>query len=121
MKEDKEFWDYLNHLIMNSRVMVDRPRGSIHPNYNDMVYPVDYGYLDGTTTNDGDGIDVWVGSEPFEYLKEFICTVDLGKKDVEIKLLLGCSHSEINKILDFHNQLSMRAFLVKKQKSSKGN
>ena len=114
MKEDHEFWEYLYQLVVICRVMVDRPKGSIHPNYDDLVYPVDYGYLEGTTTIDGGGIDVWVGSELYTHLKEFVCMVDLNKRDIEIKLLIGCSLSEINEILVFHNKYSMRAFLVKK-------
>lgn len=120
MNKDQEFWEYLNKLVVNGRVVVDRPKGSIHPNYDDLVYPLDYGYLEGTTSIDGGGIDVWVGSEPHPYLKEFVCTVDLNKKDVEIKLLIGCSLDETKEILDFHNQHSMRAFLITKHKSCNG-
>jgi len=120
MSEDQEFWEYLNQLVVNCRIVVDRPKGSIHPNYDDLVYPLDYGYLEGTTTKDGGGIDVWVGSEPYTYLNEFICTVDLNKIDLEIKLLIGCSLSEINEILDFQNKYSLRVFLIKKQKSCNG-
>jgi inorganic pyrophosphatase len=115
MNNDHEFWEYLNQIVVNCPIVVDRPKGSIQPNYDDLVYPLDYGYLEGTTTVDCGGIDVWVGSEPHSNLKEFICTVDLNKKDVEIKLLIGCSLSEINMILDFHNQHSMRAVLITKQ------
>ena len=32
-----------------------------------------------------------------------ICTVDLGKRDAEIKLLLGCTPSEAQVILQVHN------------------
>lgn len=114
MNFDQEFWEYLNHLLVNNRIVVDRPKGSIHPNYDDLVYPLDYGYLEETTTIDGGGIDVWVGSEHHSILKEFVCTVDLNKNDVEIKLLIGCTLGEIQRILDFHNQHSMRAFLITK-------
>jgi len=112
MNEDQEFWEYLNQLVVSSRIVVDRPKGCIHPSFDDLVYPLDYGYLEGTTTIDGGGMDVWVGSKPYSYLKEFVCTVDLYKKDVEIKLLIGCSRDEIIEILKFHNQQSMRALLI---------
>ena len=112
MNIDQEFWEYLNVLYTNSCFVVDRPKGSIHRKNKDLIYPLDYGYLEGTTTIDGGGIDVWVGSEHHMIVKEFICTVDLYKKDVEIKLLIGCTLGEIQKILDFHNQHSMRAYLI---------
>jgi len=115
MNIDQEFWEYLNQLVVSSRIVVDRPKGCIHPSFDDLVYPLDYGYLEGTTTIDGGGMDVWVGSKPYVYLNEFVCTVDLYKKDVEIKLLIGCSRDEIIEILEFHNQQSMRALLITKK------
>ena len=50
-----EFWVYLDRMVGTSRIVIDRPRGSAHPHYPDLVYPLDYGYLDGTTTVDGGG------------------------------------------------------------------
>ena len=116
MDENREFWEYLNRLVVGCNVVVDRPRGSKHPDYDDLVYPLDYGYLEETTAVDGDGIDVWVGSEPGLDIKEFVCTVDLNKQDIEIKLLIGCSPIEIKGILNFRNRDSMRAFLIKKDR-----
>jgi inorganic pyrophosphatase len=115
MDKDHEYWEYLNQLVTNCRIVMDRPKGSIHPNFDDLVYPLDYGYLEGSTTVDGGGQDVWIGSDPHSLVKEFFCTVDLNKKNVEIKLLIGCSPDEINPILDFLNQRSMRAFLIRKR------
>ena len=117
MDENWDFWEYLNKLVVDCNVVVDRPRGSKHPDYDDLVYPLDYGYLEGTTIVDGGGIDVWVGSDPYLDLKEFVCTVDLNKQDIEIKLLIGCAPSEIEDILNFHNRNSMRAFLITKNQS----
>lgn len=117
MGENQEFWEYLNRLVKDCDVVVDRPGGSKHPDYDDLVYPLDYGYLEGTSTVDGGGLDVWIGSEHSSDLREFICTVDLNKKDIEIKLLIGCSPSEIKDILNFHNRYSMQAFLITKDRS----
>ena len=36
------------------KITVDRPKGSCHPRYPDLYYPVNYGYVDGVTAPDGE-------------------------------------------------------------------
>lgn len=38
----------------------DRPRGSRHPDWPEMIYLLDYGYLDCTHAEDGGEVDVWL-------------------------------------------------------------
>jgi inorganic pyrophosphatase len=114
---DRPFWTHLDQLAATSRIVIDRPKGSAHPRYPDMIYPVDYGYLDGTTTVDGGGIDVWVGSTGATRPNAIICTVDLLKHDAEIKVLIGCSGDEQQVIVDFLNTNAMRALLIRRGKS----
>ena len=59
---EERFWDLAGELVGSSEVVIDRPRGSAHPKWGHIVYPLDYGYLARTTAMDGGGIDVWVGS-----------------------------------------------------------
>ncbi len=114
MNLDQEFWDFLEQLVATSQVVIDRPGGAAHPRYPDMIYPVNYGFLEGTTTVDGAGIDVWVGSLDPVRVNGILCTVDLMKRDVEVKLLLGCTEEEIDKILDVLNSQWFRAILVRR-------
>lgn len=109
---EADFWTYLDRLLAAHAVVIDRPRGSAHPRYPSLIYPLDYGYLENTTTVDGDGLDVWVGSRPERSLDGLALTVDLHKRDAELKLLLGCTEAEKTIILDFLNGNSMRACLV---------
>ena len=39
---------------------VDRPLGSAHPMYPDLIYPINYGYVDGVFASDGEEQDVYV-------------------------------------------------------------
>ncbi len=110
----KEFWASLDELVAGDRIMIDRPKGSGHPRNPEIIYPLDYGYLENTTAVDGGGVDVWVGTGELGELTALVCTVDLNKRDAEIKLLVGCSEAEIERILAFHNGGSMRAILVKR-------
>jgi inorganic pyrophosphatase len=41
-------------------VTVDRPLGSCHPDYPDMRYPVNYGYIEGIIAPDGEEQDAYI-------------------------------------------------------------
>ena len=41
-------------------VTVDRPLGSRHPRHPDMVYPINYGYVEGTPGGDGEYQDAYI-------------------------------------------------------------
>ena len=111
-----EFWAALDKLAETSQIVIDRPKGSAHPRFTQYIYPLDYGYLEGTSSMDGEGIDLWLGTDPAEKLTAILCTVDLIKRDSEIKLLLGCTEEEIQTVLAFHNQSElMRGMLVRRE------
>ena len=112
-----EFWDYLDRLVAEGRIVVERPKGSIHPLHPGLVYPLDYGYLEGARGADGDELDIWVGSLGLEKLDALVMTVDLDKRDAELKLMLGCTESEKQVVMDFLNGESMRAWLVQRDDS----
>lgn len=97
------FWHKLDQLVTEHERVIDRPKGSRHPRYPEMVYPLDYGYLAGTQAADGAPIDVWVGSLPERDVVAVVCTVDMKKHDTEIKILLGCTPEDQKTILALHN------------------
>jgi inorganic pyrophosphatase len=109
---NKEFWNILDKLIKGSTIIIDRPKNTAHPRWPDFIYPVDYGYLDDTTSSDGAGIDVWIGSGE-KKVDAIVCVVDLVKKDSEIKILIGCTDEEKENILEMHNRTeNMKGILV---------
>ena len=112
---DDAFWTALDQLLASGRVVIDRPRGTAHPRYPDMIYPLDYGYLADTTAMDGGGIDVWAGSDPARGLDAIMVTVDLMKRDSEIKLLIGCTEEEKQLVWHQHNSSeSMKGMLIRR-------
>ena len=114
-KPEDAFWAALESLVHESEIAIDRPKGSHHPRYPELVYPVDYGYLKNTTAMDGGGIDIWRGTETSGKIDAIVCTVDLHKKDSEIKVLIGCSPAEKTLIIDFHNRSeSMKGLLIER-------
>ncbi|UCD09480.1 MAG: hypothetical protein JSU79_02225 [Dehalococcoidales bacterium] len=112
---NQKFWEAVNKIVGDSRVVIDRPKDSAHPRFPDMVYPVDYGYLENTTSPDGNGIDVYRGTSFSMLVDAILCTVDLMKRDSEIKLLIGCTSEEKNRILAFHNESDyMKGILIER-------
>ena len=114
MEWTKEYWQSLDRLVAEKPLVIDRPRGSSHPRFPDLVYPLDYGYLDGTRAMDGSGIDVWMGASGERRVSGILCSVDLMKYDAEIKILLGCSQAEVEMLLHFMNGGSMRAIFIRR-------
>jgi inorganic pyrophosphatase len=112
--DDSQFWRNLDALAAAHRVVIDRPKGTTHPRFPEFFYPFDYGYLEGTTGGDGQGIDVWVGSGDSARITAVVCTVDMEKRDAELKLLLGCTEAEAQEILGLHNSGPQAALLVMK-------
>ena len=114
MKYDHDFWSAIDTLVSSGKIVIDRPKGSTHPRFPHIRYDVDYGYIENTTSMDGDGIDVWKGSLSSVNVNAIICTVDLLKRDSEIKLLIGCTEDEMKTVCDFHNDSElMKGILIR--------
>lgn len=86
------------------KVIVDRPIGTHHPKYEDMIYPVNYGYIPGVIAPDGEeqdayilGVDVPVA----EFVGKVIAIIHR-MDDVEDKLVVAPEDASFTKdeILD---------------------
>ena len=112
---DMDFWDVLDRLVDGSEIVVDRAKGSGHPRYPGFTYGLDYGYLDGTSSSDGEGIDVWIGTLPDRTPTAVMVIVDLVQRDSEIKLLLGCTDDEIDYVVGVHDYTDdVRGILIRR-------
>lgn len=101
-------------MILNeSELVIDRPKGSSHPKFPKMVFPIDYGYLKNTSGGDGNEIDVWLGSLEDKGLNAIACTVDILKRDTEIKLIVACDDDEIETIKQFYTSEYMSTIILK--------
>lgn len=113
--KDEAFWEAVDRLVCESEVVIDRPKGSRHPRFPEIVYPVDYGYLANTSSADGGGIDTWRGTGNPGKIDAIICTVDLMKRDSEVKILIGCTPDEVRLIHEFHNSSEyMKGILIER-------
>ena len=118
--EDNGFWTSLDELVSASTITIDRPKGTAHPRHPDLVYPLDYGYLENTQADDGNEIDVWRVSLPGDCVTAIVCAVDGLKRDAEVKLLIGCTPEEARVILATHNTGPQSAFLIERPTDTEG-
>ena len=72
-------------------VTVDRPMGSCHPDYPDMIYPINYGYVKGVMAADGEEQDAYIiGIDiPVTEFTGRVIAVIRRTNDVEDKLVVA--------------------------------
>ncbi len=72
-------------------VTVDRPLGSFHPEYPELYYPINYGYIKGTMSPDGEEQDAYIlgVSKPVSEFTGKIIAVVRRKNDNEFKWIVA--------------------------------
>ena len=93
------------------KVIVDRPLGSCHPEYRNMYYPVNYGYIEGIIAPDGEEQDAYIlgVDKPVKIFTGKIIAIVHRKDDVEEKWVVcpedqTFSKEEIMKQIDFQEK-----------------
>ena len=92
-------------------VTVDRPLGSVHPEYADLVYSVNYGFVDGIVGGDGDWQDAYIlgVNEPVSTFTGVVIAVIVRENDVETKWVvapegINFSQKQIADAVNFQEQ-----------------
>lgn len=115
LENNAYFWQKLDTLVLSSSCTIDRPKGTTHFKYLNLVYPVDYGFLTDTTGSDQEPIDMFKGSISTSSVDAIAVSADILKKDCEVKLLVGCTEEETMDILKFLNQTQFqKAILIRR-------
>ena len=107
------------YLLKTVHVTVDRPLGSRHPEHPELVYPVNYGYLPGTVSGDGEEIDAYIlgVSVPVREYDGIVIAVVNRKDDTEDKLVVADAagrygRDEIAKLLYFQERFYKSEILL---------
>lgn len=108
------YWERLRILVENNKICIDRKKGTAHPNYSNIIYPVDYGYIENTTSMDNGGIDIFIGTDEQTGIQGIVCTIDILKNDSEIKIIYNCTENEIEMINEFLESKYMSSMFIKK-------
>lgn len=106
------FWQKIDTLYLSSDVVIDKPKNSVHPDYRNLVYPVDYGYLQDTLSGSDNRIHVYVGTRMSGRVEAILVCSDILKKDIDVKLMVGCTKEEEKEILRFLNQTDFQKCVV---------
>lgn len=92
-------------------VTVDRPLESYHPEYKDMYYPINYGYIEGVMAPDGEEQDAYIlgVNEPVKKFTGKIIAIVRRKDDIEEKWVVvpdgvTFSKEEIRRQIHFQEQ-----------------
>jgi inorganic pyrophosphatase len=110
--QDVRFWDMLEQWAVSAELVIERPKGSVHPRYPERHYPLDYGYWATIGSTDDQALDVWVGSatDGPQVVGVLVCVDDV-KRDVEMKVLVRCTMVEIQLAQRF-NSVGAQACLL---------
>lgn len=111
-KEDERYLQRLKRMLgKRVKVKVDRPLGSAHPLHPDIVYPVNYGYIEPMLAPDGDYQDAYVLgiNKAVPSFSGVVITVIRRLDDIEGKLVVApegidYSDEEILKEVAFQEQ-----------------
>ncbi len=106
------FWQKLDTLYLANDLVLDKPKGTVHKRFSNLVYPVDYGFFREVVDTDEEHIRVFKGSEKTSSVDAIVVCVDILKKDIEVKLLVGCNQEEELNILAFLNQTDFQKAVI---------
>ncbi len=83
-KIEKDDKSYIGKTVS---VTVDRPIGTPHPKHPDIIYPINYGYVEGLVAGDGEEQDVYILGidKPVDTVECVIIAVIMREDDNEDK------------------------------------
>lgn len=55
-------WAAWEALVEENGITIDRPFASSHPDHAEIIYPINYGYINDTLSSDGEEVDIFCGS-----------------------------------------------------------
>ena len=106
--EDMDYSDIIGREVSGT---IDRPLGSSHPRHPEMIYPINYGYVDGVFAGDGAEQDVYVFGidEPIKTYSGKVIAVYHRINDCEDKWIVSVNgarptREEILKAIEFQEQ-----------------
>lgn len=106
------FWQKVDTLYFSSKMVIAYEKGQAHKDFKNLIYPVPYGYLSDLVDDKDLGIAIFKGSLATNTVSALIIAADVLKKDLEPKLLIGCTENEEMDILHFLNQTDLQKTIL---------
>ena len=105
------FWQKVDTLFLSSDLKHSRKKGETHPQFKNLVYPVDYGRLVDVTPE----VSVYLGSGSRTLITGLVVAADILQKTLDVKILAGCTEEETDAVLRFLNQTDyQKTVLIKR-------
>lgn len=113
------FWQKLDTLFLSSGFSIARKKGDVHPNFANLIYPVDYGHVNDTKSISGEGVSLYAGSLDRNKITAIVVAADILAKELDVKVMVGCSEEEVEEVLRFLNQTDyQKTILIRRGDSS---
>lgn len=92
----------MNNLGKTYKVVIDRKLGSTHPEHKDIVYEINYGYIEGIIAPDGEEQDAYVLDvlEPINEYEGKLIAIIHRLNDVEDKWVIANKDFSIEEIYE---------------------
>ena len=98
------FCQKFDSLCLSSGFCLTRKKGDVHPVFANLIYPTDYGYVKDTNSVSGNGVSVYAGSLSRNTITALVVAEDILAKELDVKILIGCTNEEVEDVLRFLNQ-----------------
>ncbi len=99
---------YLGKIV---EIKIDQPIGSVHPKHTKLIYPINYGYIPGIISGDGEELDVYLlgVDKPVKEFKARVIGIVHRYNDTEDKLVaapegINFTQAEIAEAVHFQEQ-----------------
>lgn len=106
------FWQKLDTLYVSSTMGIEFKQGSVHPVYQKLVYPVDYGIIEDVHNYGDIKMGVFKGSLDSHCVDAIAVNIDTLQRDSDIKLLVGCNEDETFRIMQFLNETDFQKSIL---------
>ncbi|MDO4194351.1 MAG: Inorganic pyrophosphatase [Erysipelotrichaceae bacterium] len=107
------FWQKVDTLFLSSDLKHSRKKGETHPQFKNLVYPVDYGRLVDVTPE----VSVYLGSGSRTLITGLVVAADILQKTLDVKILAGCTEEETDAVLRFLNQTDYQKTVLIRRRS----
>ncbi len=98
------FWQKVDSLFLSSGFRITRKKGDVHPVFKNLIYPLEYGHINDTKSVSGEGVSVYAGSLDRNHITALAVAADILSKELDVKVLVGCTEEEVEEVLRFLNQ-----------------
>ena len=111
------FWQKVDSLFLSGTKTLMKKKGEHHDTYNNLVYPVDYSRIVDMKSPSAHGVAVYMGSGNRNSVTGLIVAADILEKELDVKLLAGCTDEEIEDVLRYLNQTEFQKTIVIRRNS----